>query len=338
MTLQPTTTFSNADQYLLHTLNAVLIVNMKATLIISSALVALAAAKPILEEKRYLVTEVVQETATVTITASRGWRNWGRPSDTASNVVSVISTRSSSIISSSSSKSSTTPQSTTTTVVVVTTSASPSSSSRVPTPSSSVAASSNSATPQPSQSVGSGSVSSYADPIISQHNIHRYNHSAPDIQWNTTLANTAMKIAQSCVYAHNSNTDGGNYGQNIGAGAPPTEIDKMITNSMYNDEMMLYPGYGSEPSMNDFHSWGHFSQIVWKETVSVGCYTQHCPGGLANVGSNVSPYFTVCNYYPAGKLLSSRSQFNFANCLTGNFQSQYAKNVLNPQGHPVVSL
>lgn len=287
---------------------------MKATYIIASVLVGLAAAKPILEEKRYLVTEVVQETATVTVTASRGWRNWGRPSGTASNVVSVVPTRS------SSSKSSTSPQATTTTVIA-TVSASPSSSSPAPPPSSSVATSSSSIAPQPSQDVGSGSVSSYADPIIKQHNLHRSNHTSPDIRWNGTLAETAKKIAQSCVYAHDTKMDGGNYGQNIGAGAPPTEIDKMITNSMYNDEMMFYPGYGSEPSMDDFHKWGHFSQIVWKETASVGCYTQHCPGGLANVGSNVTPYFTVCNYYPSG-----------------NYQNQYGKNVLNPQGQPVVSL
>lgn len=55
--------------------------------------------------------------------------------------------------------------------------------------------------------------------------------------------------------------------------------------------------------MSLFEKWGHFSQIVWKGTTHVGCYTAHCPNGLGNVGSDVSPYFTVCNYKNPGKKL-----------------------------------
>jgi hypothetical protein len=69
----------------------------------------------------------------------------------------------------------------------------------------------------------------------------------------------------------------------------------------YNNEVNLFNGlYGqASPDMSNFEKWGHFSQIVWKNTERFGCYTQYCPG-LANVGSNVSPYFTVCNYAPPG--------------------------------------
>lgn len=119
--------------------------------------------------------------------------------------------------------------------------------------------------------------------------------------WDYRLANIAQEIASSCQYAHNIQAGGGGYGQNIGAGAPDDEIDKMITDQMYNDEMMLYPGYGTEPDMSNFERWGHFSQIVWKSTTGVGCYTQNCTGGLAGVSSNVEPYFTVCNYAGVGK-------------------------------------
>ena len=76
----------------------------------------------------------------------------------------------------------------------------------------------------------------------------------------------------------------------------------LINNDMYNGEINFYPlPYGVEPDMSNFEEWGHYSQIVWKSTTSVGCYTQYCPNGLANVGSGVSPYFTVCNYSPPGK-------------------------------------
>lgn len=119
--------------------------------------------------------------------------------------------------------------------------------------------------------------------------------------WDYGLAGIAQEIASSCKYAHNITAGGGNYGQNIGAGSPDNEVDKMVTNNMYNDEMMFYPGYGVEPDMSNFEHWGHFSQIVWKSTTGVGCYTQYCPGGLAGVASTVKPFFTVCNYAGVGK-------------------------------------
>lgn len=82
----------------------------------------------------------------------------------------------------------------------------------------------------------------------------------------------------------------------------------MITNQMYNDEIMFYPrpyGGTKDPDMTNFERWGHFSQIVWKGTSEVGCFTQFCgEGGLGNVGGDVAPYFTVCNYGPAGTFSS----------------------------------
>ena len=102
----------------------------------------------------------------------------------------------------------------------------------------------------------------------------------------------------------NSTTGGGGYGQNIGAGASPDAVPALITNEMYNNEIGFFPlPYGqASPDMSQFENWGHFSQIVWQSTTSVGCATVDCSaGGLANTGSGVSPWFTVCNYSPPGK-------------------------------------
>jgi hypothetical protein len=101
---------------------------------------------------------------------------------------------------------------------------------------------------------------------------------------------------------NNSQAGGGGYGQNIGAGAPPDGVPALITNQMYNDEIGFFPlPYGqASPDMSNFESWGHFSQIVWQSTTSIGCATVNCPNGLANTGGGVSPWFTVCNYSPPG--------------------------------------
>lgn len=151
---------------------------------------------------------------------------------------------------------------------------------------------------------------SYADIVVMHHNIHRANHSAPDLQWDEGLASTAQKIGETCMYEHNVEMDGGGYGQNIAAGAPPENISSILTEHFYNNEMGFFqPFYGqASPPMDEatFDSFGHFSQMVWKDTKKVGCATVNCegkgngPNGLGNVADNVSPYFIVCNYDPPG--------------------------------------
>ena len=83
----------------------------------------------------------------------------------------------------------------------------------------------------------------------------------------------------------------------------------MIGNLMYNGEINNYPQpYGVDnPDLSNFAAWGHYSQIVWAATTSVGCATQYCPNGLQGA-PGVPPYFTVCNYSPAGNFVGQFSQ------------------------------
>jgi len=172
---------------------------------------------------------------------------------------------------------------------------------------------------------------SYSQSIVDHHNAHRANHSAPALAWDDAVAATALKIANSCNYAHDTTTDGGGYGQNIAAGCPADNVTSVITELFYNNEAPNFNGlYGqATPSnINDeaaFDGWGHFSQIVWKSTTLVGCATVDCTGkgngpqGLGNVGSNVAPIFTVCNYKSAG-----------------NFLGEFDQNVGESLGHPEI--
>lgn len=65
--------------------------------------------------------------------------------------------------------------------------------------------------PPPSKSNGGSGASapagavptSYSEIVVVAHNLHRKNHSAPDIAWSDDLASSAATIAASCVYAHN---------------------------------------------------------------------------------------------------------------------------------------
>lgn len=199
------------------------------------------------------------------------------------------------------------------------------------TPTSTEAATTASASADAGQYSDAPNGNTYAQRVISHHNIHRANNSAGTVTWDNNLAEIALEIANSCNYAHNTTAGGGGFGQNIAAGAPADNVTSVISDLFYNGEIDNYSGlYGqaTPDNINDdtaFDGYGHYTQIVWKGTNAVGCATVDCTGhgngpqGLGNVGSDVPPFFTVCNYSPPG-----------------NYLGEFADNVGEPIGQPTV--
>ena len=126
-----------------------------------------------------------------------------------------------------------------------------------------------------------------------------------------------------------STPGGGGYGQNIAGGIKPGNLSAILTNGFYNDEFDKYSNqFGLDNvDMSQFEGWGHMSQMLWKDTQSVGCYTSSCapPGAdpqMCNPSTGESylknapcgpnggepAFFTVCNYYPAGNVGGMYSQ------------------------------
>jgi uncharacterized protein YkwD len=135
----------------------------------------------------------------------------------------------------------------------------------------------------------------YQNAVLWHHNRARANHGASNLQWSSECEAGARKAASTCVFEHLT-TSG--QGQNLFASSGATNITAGITESFYKPEADAYQWYGSEPSMSNFHIWGHFSQMVWKETTHVGCVTINCPNMDAS-------YYTVCNYSPPGNMAGS---------------------------------
>ena len=81
----------------------------------------------------------------------------------------------------------------------------------------------------------------YASIAVHHHNVHRRNHSSPAIQWSADLAATAAKITSGCIFAHDTDKDGGGYGQNIAAGTH--DIGQIVSNMWYNAEMAWFEGH-----------------------------------------------------------------------------------------------
>lgn len=172
--------------------------------------------------------------------------------------------------------------------------------------------------PAPTSSPGEEDMQGNA---IYWHNAHRANNSAPAVSWDSEIADAAQMLAATCEFTHNTDLGVGGYGQNLamwgGSGSfdpVGTAMGDAVSNYWYNGERALYDGlYGqATPDMSNFEAWGHYSQMVWADSTSVGCAVQKCAAGTI---SSMPTYLMVCNYKPAG-----------------NVAGAYAKNVLPPVG------
>ncbi|KFZ06970.1 hypothetical protein V501_06901 [Pseudogymnoascus sp. VKM F-4519 (FW-2642)] len=179
--------------------------------------------------------------------------------------------------------------------------------------------------------VASPAGTDYKSAVLFHHNVHRTNHSAPALTYSDELAGYAAQLAKTCVFKHDTSIGGGGYGQNLAQSGssgdeksrdPATISGGAISNQWYNGELPLFDPsmYGkNDPDMSNFHSWGHFSQVVWKGTGTVGCATVFCDTGSPMFSAPFSGWYTVCNYGSPG-----------------NVGGQYAANVLKPLGKSAV--
>jgi hypothetical protein len=115
-------------------------------------------------------------------------------------------------------------------------------------------------------------------------------------------------------------------------------ISSTVSDLWYNGEINEFPGYG-QSNLNvqgpgsTFDKWGHFSQVAWADTQQIGCGSVPC----ANPNGIGSGYFTVCMYWPPGKLFSILFvQLSLTNNHIGNFIGDFTK-VHTPLGQKTVT-
>ncbi|KAI1361118.1 CAP domain-containing protein [Xylaria arbuscula] len=299
---------------------------MKSSIFVAATSAALALANPL--DKRVLETEVVVEYYTVTVTgnapaathAHHKFRPHPQPTEEETTVEAAETTTT--VVQ-------TTAEPTTTSQPVVYVTVTPEETEESTTTTAKAATTTKASTvvDTPAQASDSGSTEgdSFESIAVYHHNIHRSNHSSPEVTWNAEIAGYAANTAATCVFAHDMDQGSGGYGQNIalwGVSSGAEELGasgavKMATTNMWYDgefNSFLPEYYGqATPDMVNFESWGHLSQVVWASTTTVGCHAQFCPKGTAY--SNLDSWFTVCNYHPPG-----------------NVGGAYAKNINKPKG------
>jgi hypothetical protein len=81
---------------------------------------------------------------------------------------------------------------------------------------------------------------------------------------------------------------------------PSKVVANAVSNDWYYSEYENFASYYNIPSPPmGGPEYLHFTQVVWKGTQSAGCASKYC--GYNTVLGGSYSWFTVCNYYPAGK-------------------------------------
>lgn len=134
--------------------------------------------------------------------------------------------------------------------------------------------------------------------FIQRHNYYRSEQGAVDIKWSDDLAQEANKwvvqIAKEDKMMH-SNME---YGENIYTSTDIVSPSHVV--DRWASEKDFY--HGEKISTQNFHLFGHYTQIIWNSTREVGC---------AMAVSKSGKYYWVCEYSPSGNYIDETPVKNY---------------------------
>jgi uncharacterized protein YkwD len=118
----------------------------------------------------------------------------------------------------------------------------------------------------------------------------------PALTWNMAAEQVATAWAQGCTWEHNANR--GDYGENIYASTNEPTPAGIVSD--WASEASHY-SYATNLCVG---TCGHYTQLVWRDTTSVGCAITHCTTGSPFGGGDW--YFAVCDYAPPGNYVGEK--------------------------------
>jgi len=132
----------------------------------------------------------------------------------------------------------------------------------------------------------------FENDMLAATNFYRSEQGVAAVTWNDTSAKYAQNWSNGCVFQHS----GGPTGENLAAGYANASaaVDAWgLERESYN--------YG-KPGFSE--ATGHFTQLVWSNTTSVGCGRTSCQGKNKTPG-----WYVVCEYYPPGNVEGDNNQY-----------------------------
>jgi len=125
----------------------------------------------------------------------------------------------------------------------------------------------------------------------------------PMLTWSAAAAQVAQAWADGCNYAHNGGR--GFRGENIAATAPPNARDLGFVVSQWGPAEAKDYDYASNTCAPGKQC-GHYTQIVWRDTLRVGCARRTCQTNSPFGSSAPAWDFWVCDYEPPGNFVGQR--------------------------------
>lgn len=124
-----------------------------------------------------------------------------------------------------------------------------------------------------------------SEAVVEKHNYLRCKHGAQPLAWDWEIADAAQEFADKGDFGHNSPTT---YGENIAWGYDMSGVK--ATELWYGEISETFAATGK--AMMFMPEYGHYSQLVWNASTSLGC------GSAFRNGRDL----VVCWYSPAGNL------------------------------------
>ncbi|KAI7757719.1 hypothetical protein M8C21_033799 [Ambrosia artemisiifolia] len=123
---------------------------------------------------------------------------------------------------------------------------------------------------------------------LDAHNSARAEVGVENLVWNATLVAYAEGYASQRVGDCNLVHSGGPYGENLAEGSG--EFTGTDAVNLWVDEKASYDHTTNTCASGSVC--GHYTQVVWRNTVQVGCARVQCV--------NNGWWFVICSYYPPG--------------------------------------
>lgn len=119
----------------------------------------------------------------------------------------------------------------------------------------------------------------------------------PPMRWSASAQALAEDWAARCNFMHR---DPNTLGENLSAATREFTATEVV--NLWAGERVDYT-YATDTCRTG-RACGHYTQIVWRSSVGLGCAQQRCSTG--NPLGNGAWYFIVCNYDPPGNFIGQK--------------------------------
>ncbi|KAI7725953.1 hypothetical protein M8C21_014191 [Ambrosia artemisiifolia] len=125
---------------------------------------------------------------------------------------------------------------------------------------------------------------------LNAHNADREQVGVGNMVWNATVATYAQNYANQRIGDCNLVHSGGPYGENLAKGSGTFTGTSAV--NLWVAEKLNYD-YTTNTCASGYVC-GHYTQVVWRNSVQLGCARVQCTNGW---------WYVICSYYPPGNYI-----------------------------------